>query len=53
MGGHGNFLEKCIPSLTAKDLDTNVFLNQVPISTYKFSKLISIHFFEELVERIW
>ena len=26
MGGHGNFLEKCIPSLT-KDLDTNVFLN--------------------------
>ena len=27
MGGHENFLEKCIPSLTAKDLDTNVFLN--------------------------
>ena len=26
MGGHGNFLEKCIPRLT-KDLDTNVFLN--------------------------
>ena len=26
MGGHGNFLEKCIPSLT-KDLDTNVFRN--------------------------
>ena len=26
MGGRGNFLEKCIPSLT-KDLDTNVFLN--------------------------
>ena len=27
MGGHGNFLEKCIPSLTAKDHDTNVFVN--------------------------
>ena len=26
---------------------------KVPISTYKFSKLISIHFLEELVERIW
>ena len=26
MGGRGNFLEKCIPSLS-KDLDTNVFLN--------------------------
>ena len=27
MGGHGNFLEKYIPSLTAKDRDTNVFVN--------------------------
>ena len=26
---------------------------KVPISTYKFSKLISIHFLEKLVERIW
>ena len=27
MGGHVNVLEECIPNLTAKDHDTNVFLN--------------------------
>ena len=31
----------------------NIFLSPNAISTYKFSKLISIHFLEELVERIW
>ena len=31
MGGHGNFLENCIPSLTAKDHDTNVWGSRVGV----------------------
>ena len=32
---------------------SDVLTLQAPISTYKFSILIFIHFFKELVERVW
>ena len=47
MGGHRNFLEKCIPSLTAEDHDKNVFVNwQSLLSSKDWTKSKAVFTFQ-------